>query len=319
MCICCNLKSEMIETIMLSSTENWNSVPLITIMLPFISCWMSNNVFCTLVAILIISSNHKRNHDYAKSSNDLISGLRKMIMNFWTTSILDRINLNLRSSTAYRSISIQKPYGDTVGDKTSLQTDSQLYSNRVGALWQAKSLSLYKTSYVLINILFFVIIISNFFGLIPFFTAITGNTGFTIGLSFAVWITVTVCGIICLKTQFVSLFLPSGLPFIMSPIFVLLEFISYTFRALSLGVRLFANMISGHELIHLVCAMALVPALCCNFLIGGPITLIASALLIALTGLEFIVCFLQAGVFCLLASFYLNEALHKKLVLAKKL
>jgi len=77
-------------------------------------------------------------------------------------------------------------------------------------------------------------------------------------------------------------------------------------------------MLAGHQLIHLVTGIALVPALCLNFLIGAPITALAAGLLMALTGLESIVCVLQSGVFCLLASFYLNEVLGKKDILAPK-
>ena len=98
----------------------------------------------------------------------------------------------------------------------------------------------------------------------------------------------------------------------MAPVFVLLESISYAFRAISLGVRLWANMLAGHQLIHLVTALALVPALCLNVLAGAPITVLAAGLLMALSGLEAIVCVLQSGVFCLLASFYLHEVLSRK-------
>jgi F-type H+-transporting ATPase subunit a len=103
----------------------------------------------------------------------------------------------------------------------------------------------------------------------------------------------------------------------MVPVFVLLESISYTFRAISLGVRLFANMLAGHQLIHLVSALTLAPALCAPFIIGAPVTVLAAGLLMGLSGLEAIVCVLQSGVFCLLAGSYLEEALSKGDVLAQ--
>jgi F-type H+-transporting ATPase subunit a len=102
----------------------------------------------------------------------------------------------------------------------------------------------------------------------------------------------------------------------MAPVFVLLESISYSFRAVSLGVRLWANMLAGHQLIHLVTALALVPVLCVNILIGVPVTVLAAGLLMALSGLETLVCILQSGVFCLLASFYLQEGLSRRDALA---
>jgi F-type H+-transporting ATPase subunit a len=54
-----------------------------------------------------------------------------------------------------------------------------------------------------------------------------------------------------LKLRFVKLFLPSGPSWPMAPLFILLESISYSFRAISLGVRLWRNLLSGHMLLHL--------------------------------------------------------------------
>lgn len=186
------------------------------------------------------------------------------------------------------------------------------------SFWHSSNADQYKIMYVWVNVLFFVLLISNFFGLIPFFEAITGKTGLTIGLSFAVWFTVTFCGIQKQGVKMIKLFLPSGPHWLMSPIFVLLESISYTFRALSLGVRLWANVLAGHQLLHLFTALALVPALCLNLIVGLPVTILVIAVLMALTGLEVLVCILQSGVFCILTSFYLNEVLHSKNQLVPK-
>lgn len=280
----------------MSSAESWNSVPLLSFQIPEIEKSMMFSSFgvSVLAALSFISASHIGNHNQA--SGDWLLSIRKMILQFWTPSILDRIYLSFREAYAY----------------SKFDSSHSKHSNRVLSLWHKQSSNQYKPTYVWITVLFFVIIISNFFGLFPFFEAITGKTGMTLGLSLAVWSTVTFCGMSKLKLKFVELFLPSGLPWLMAPIFVLLEFISYTFRAISLGVRLWANMLSGHQLIHLVSAMVLVPALCLNVVSGTIVTILGAGLLMALTGLESIVCILQSGVFCLLASFYLNEALHTK-------
>ena len=179
---------------------------------------------------------------------------------------------------------------------------------RFFSYWVDLSAQQRKTTSIWIQVFFTVILVCNLFGLTPGFEAVTGKAGFTLGLSFALWGAVTYCGVQRSGIKTVQWFLPSGPSWPMAPVFVRLERVSYCFRALSLGVRLWANMLAGHQLIHLVTGIALVPALCLNF-IGLPVTMLAAGLRMALTGLEFIVCVLQSGVFCLLGSFYLHEAL----------
>ena len=294
----------MIENFVFSSTELWHSVPLVTIQIPAMETnfWFNSWGISVWAALCLAALNHSKNHQFASASTSAFSSLRKSIKNFWSGSILDRIALNLRSVSSFSTKAAAK----------------QTESNRMISFWHSSNADQYKIMYVWINVLFFVLLISNFFGLIPFFEAITGKTGLTIGLSFAVWFTVTFCGIQKQGVKIIKLFLPSGPHWLMSPIFVLLESISYTFRALSLGVRLWANMLSGHQLIHLVTGMTLVPALCLNFVIGAPFTILAAALLMGLTALETVVCILQSGVFCILTSFYLNEVLNSKNQLAPR-
>nr|YP_009746602.1 ATP synthase F0 subunit 6 [Jenufa perforata]QII41614.1 ATP synthase F0 subunit 6 [Jenufa perforata] len=286
-----------------SQTEFWNSVPLITLQIPALETnfWFNSWGISVLAALCLAALNHSKNHKFASAYTSATSSLRKSILQFWSGSILDRIAISLRNTSSFSSV-----------------TNKQPESNRIISFWHSNLGSQYKMMYVWINVLFFLLIISNFFGLFPFFEAITGKTGFTIGLSFAVWFTVTFCGIQKQGVKMIKLFLPSGPHWLMSPIFVLLESISYTFRALSLGVRLWANVLSGHQLLHLFTGMALVPVLCLNFIVGFPVTIVVTSILIALTGLECIVCILQSGVFCILTSFYLNEVLHTKNQLGPK-
>ena len=87
----------------------------------------------------------------------------------------------------------------------------------------------------------------------------------------------------------------------MIPLMVLIELISYLARPVTLSLRLFANMLSGHTLLK-VFGGFVVPL--------GIAGIAPLALTVALYGLELIVAFLQAYVFTILTCLYINDALH---------
>lgn len=285
---------------MASASETWQAVPLMSLHLPVFGYAFWCNVWALTVTLAILAAvgSHVQNHSAALAGNNAVAGLRKAINQFWYTQTLERVHLKSRT------LSLR-------GSGKMAET-----TNRLPAAWVSLSKSQRKTTGVWLTVLFFVLLVSNLFGLVPLCQAITGQAGTTLGFSLALLTGITYIGIQRQGMRFVKLFLPSGPSWPMAPVFILLESISYTFRAVSLGVRLWANMLAGHQLIHLVTALALVPALCLNILVGAPITVLAAGLLMALSGLEAIVCVLQSGVFCLLASFYLHEVLSKKETLA---
>jgi len=284
-----------------SAGETWQAVPLMSLHFPVLaySFWSNIWALTVILAILAAVGSHASNHHYALAGNSAISGLRKAISLFWHNQTLERVHLKSRTLSLRGSGKVAQ------------------VTNRLPAAWIETHDVQRKTTGVWLVVLFFVLLVSNTFGLVPLCQAITGQAGITLGLSLALLTAITYAGIQRQGIRFVKLFLPSGPSWPMAPVFVLLESISYAFRAISLGVRLWANMLAGHQLIHLVTALALVPALCLNTLVGAPITVLAAALLMALTGLEAIVCVLQSGVFCLLASFYLHEVLSRKDELAR--
>uniref|UniRef100_A0A251SNX6 F-ATPase protein 6 n=1 Tax=Helianthus annuus TaxID=4232 RepID=A0A251SNX6_HELAN len=111
------------------------------------------------------------------------------------------------------------------------------------------------------------------------------------------------------RASFLSFLLPAGVPLPLAPFLVLLELISYCFRALSLGIRLFANMMAGHSLVKILSGFAWT-MLCMNdllYFIGdlGPLFIV-----LALTGLQLGVAILQAYVFTILICIYLNDAIN---------
>ena len=93
---------------------------------------------------------------------------------------------------------------------------------------------------------------------------------------------------------------------ILLPLIVVIEIISYLSRPISLSVRLFANMMAGHTLLKVIGGFVFVLG-ANSFIIGGALPV---AFLVALTGLEILVAFLQAYVFAILTCIYLNDALN---------
>jgi ATP synthase subunit 6 len=150
------------------------------------------------------------------------------------------------------------------------------------------------------------ILVCNMFGLMPIGAdgAVTSGLGFALGLSFAVWSALLALGLMGMKCAFFGLFVPSGTPWTLAPVFAGLETVSYGFRAVSLGVRLWANMFSGHTLLHILTSMCLSLVFLAPWTVRLPIAIALFALLSGLACLEWLICFLQAGVFCMLSSFY---------------
>lgn len=300
-----------------SSAETWQAVPVISLQLPMfgVSYWTNPWAIAAAVAVLAICSNHSTNHALAQAGSSAVTSLRLSIASFWSSTILERVQMRWRP-VAKRSISV--PGGTQQGTPEGVEglASQSIASNRLPSAWVAQSGPQRKNTAVIITVVFFVLVASNAFGLVPLASAVTGQAGTTLGLSFALWVGITLSGIIRLRGRFVNLFLPGGISFVMVPVFVLLEGISYSFRAVSLGVRLWANMLAGHQLLHLVTALTLAPCLCLNLALGAPITVLAAGLLMGLSGLEAVVCVLQAGVFALLSAYYLTEALAAKDALA---
>nr|ANY30730.1 ATPase subunit 6 [Thalassia hemprichii] len=144
-------------------------------------------------------------------------------------------------------------------------------------------------------------------GMIPYSFTVTSHFLITLALSFSIFIGITIVGFQTNGLHFLSFLLPAGVPLPLAPFLVLLELISYCFRALSLGIRLFANMMAGHSLVKILSGFAWTMLYMNNlfYLIGGlgPLFIV-----LALTGPELGVAILQAYVFTILICIYLNDA-----------
>lgn len=155
--------------------------------------------------------------------------------------------------------------------------------------------------------LFCFVLFANLVGNIPYSFVITTSAIVCLGLSFTIFIGVTILGLSIHKLAFFSYFIPSGTPLVLVPMLVLIEFISYLARAVSLGVRLFANLTAGHSLMKILSTFLY--QMFSSTLIISILTLIPFSIFIALVGLELAVSFIQSFVFCLLVSSYLKDAI----------
>ena len=156
--------------------------------------------------------------------------------------------------------------------------------------------------------IFMFVLIGNLWGMFPYFFTITSHIVITAALAIMVILTVVVVGFMKHKLHFLKLFVPSGVPKVILPFIVVIEVLSFLSRPLSLSIRLFANMLAGH--ITLKVFAGFVTALGSLGVLGWFGAVLPLLATIALTALEFLVAALQAYVFAILTSLYLNDALH---------
>ncbi|MEC9367288.1 MAG: F0F1 ATP synthase subunit A [Pseudomonadota bacterium] len=150
--------------------------------------------------------------------------------------------------------------------------------------------------------LFMFILFANMLGMLPYSFTVTSHIIVTFALAAVVFIGVTLIGFAKHGLGFLKFFVPSGVPALLLPLLVVIEVISYLTRPISLSVRLFANMMAGHTMLKVFGAFVVGLGI-----LGGWAPL---AFMVAFTGLEILVAFLQAYVFAILTCIYLNDALH---------
>ena len=156
--------------------------------------------------------------------------------------------------------------------------------------------------------LFFFILIGNLISNVPYSFAVTASGVVALGLSLTIFIGVTILSISIHGIKFFSFFIPAGTPLGLVPLLALIELISYLARAVSLGVRLFANIVAGHTLLKILSTYLY--KLFTGNIIVAIITLIPFAIFLALVGLEIAVSLIQAFVFTLLTCSYLRDAIE---------
>nr|YP_010350336.1 ATP synthase F0 subunit 6 [Ixodes woyliei]UOK09765.1 ATP synthase subunit 6 [Ixodes woyliei] len=151
---------------------------------------------------------------------------------------------------------------------------------------------------ILFITLFMMIFLSNIMGLIPFVFTPSSHLVFSMFLAFPFWLSLMIYGWINHFNKMMIHLVPMGSPMMLTVFMVLIETISNMIRPITLSVRLSANMISGHLLIHLLTS---IPSnMHMSYIMIFPI-------MMALMFLETAVAMIQSYVFITLSSLYLNE------------
>ncbi|YP_637145.1 ATP synthase F0 subunit 6 (mitochondrion) [Crocodylus porosus] len=159
----------------------------------------------------------------------------------------------------------------------------------------------HKWSLMLISLLT-MLILNNLLGLLPYTFTPTTQLSMNMALALPLWLATVLIGLRNKPTSSLAHLLPEGTPTPLIPILILIETISLLIRPIALAVRLTANLTAGHLLLHLISTAAL-SLMTTSTLLAG-LTLIILTLLMLL---EIAVAMIQAYVFTLLLSLYLQE------------
>nr|YP_010263627.1 ATP synthase F0 subunit 6 [Rasbora myersi]UIX54343.1 ATP synthase F0 subunit 6 [Rasbora myersi] len=142
----------------------------------------------------------------------------------------------------------------------------------------------------------------NLLGLLPYTFTPTTQLSMNMGFAVPLWLATVIIGMLNQPTSSLGHLLPEGTPTLLIPVLVIIETISLFIRPLALGVRLTANLTAGHLLIQLISTAVFV------LLSMMPmVAFLTSTVLVMLTLLEVAVAMIQAYVFILLLSLYLQE------------
>lgn len=159
-----------------------------------------------------------------------------------------------------------------------------------------------------ISTIFIFILFNNLIGLIPYSFTVTSHIIVTFTLSFSVFLGLNIIGFKKHKLDMFSLVIPANSTVLLALILVPIEFVSYLAKPISLGVRLFINLMAGHTLLKVIVGFSWVMLLFENLF--ATIHIIPLLLLVVLMGLELGVAFIQTYVFIILTCIYLNDSIR---------
>ena len=141
--------------------------------------------------------------------------------------------------------------------------------------------------------------------MLPFSFTLTAHLSITFFLAFSFNIGLIILGFVLNGYKFLYLFKPAGTPVFLLPLIIVIEIVSYLIRTFSLSIRLFANMMAGH------CPLFVISSFVFGLLNSSIVFIIPIFFIyFAVFCLEFSIAFLQAYVFTILLSIYLNDSLH---------
>nr|YP_009093895.1 ATP synthase F0 subunit 6 [Rasbora trilineata]AIT59258.1 ATP synthase F0 subunit 6 [Rasbora trilineata] len=180
-------------------------------------------------------------------------------------------------------------------------TQTWLINRFVNQLMTPLNIGGHKWALLLTSLMLYLISM-NLLGLLPYTFTPTTQLSMNMGFAVPLWLATVIVGMLNQPTSSLGHLLPEGTPTLLIPVLVIIETISLFIRPLALGVRLTANLTAGHLLIQLIstAVFVLLPLM-------PTVALLTSTVLVMLTLLEVAVAMIQAYVFILLLSLYLQE------------
>ncbi len=150
--------------------------------------------------------------------------------------------------------------------------------------------------------------IMNLIGIVPYTFTPTAHIVIGFGMSLSILIGVTLLGLENFGSNYFAMLMPGGSPMILSPLLVGIELVSQLAKGVSLGVRLAANITAGHLL------FAILSGFTWTMLTAGGLLTVLSIfpllIVVFITVLEMAVALIQAYVFSILTSIYINDSVH---------
>ena len=162
------------------------------------------------------------------------------------------------------------------------------------------------TYFPIFFLIFFFIATTNLLGLVPFSFTLTSQVVLTFLIALSFNLGLILLGFYIHNFRFFNLFIPHGAPLVLIPLIVVIELVSYLLRTFSLSIRLAANMMAGHTLLHILSTFVLMFLQNYYFFF---IALFPGLLVFLAMGLELGIAVLQAYVFFILLTLYLNDSL----------
>lgn len=154
----------------------------------------------------------------------------------------------------------------------------------------------------IVNILFITLITTNILGVIPYVFRITSQLVTTLPLALTLWLSIVISRIAQDQNQVFAHLIPSGAPKWLNPFLVLIEFISYIVRPLTLTVRITANISTGHVVLSIIGSYN-ARFLCSSILLSTFVILLQTGYIL----FEIAIAFIQAYIFSLLLTLFAND------------
>jgi F-type H+-transporting ATPase subunit a len=164
-----------------------------------------------------------------------------------------------------------------------------------------------KAFFPFIFTIFSFILFCNLFGMFPRSVSVTSHVIVNFSIALILFSVIIITGFVRHGLHFFKLFVPPGIPMLVAPVMVFIEFFSFSVRPFSLSIRLFGNMLAGHLLLHVFTGLA-ITLLTAGWMAG--LSVFPLGLNVVLIAFEFFVAFLQAYIYAVLASVYLHDAIE---------